>query len=211
MRKRMETMCGNYELALTHGSATHAKYASSEEMARRYRDGMAVSLKAAAQVRDVLQRLGVNPLYFPRYMPFGVRLARICRKYEAATRENLARGLIREWEMRLGWTGVTPNPPDRTVLLGICERGFGVKLGRAKSDVRSEMLEVRSEDGQANRQGRQERQGQGSEKAEIRDQKPETRSGGEAKSEARGQMREVRSEERDVGSQASDEGRGHNG
>ena len=128
MRERLATMCGNYELALIDGSAPSAKYASHEEVARRYRAGMNRSLAALAGLRRVLQELGVDPLFFPRYVPFGVRLARICRNYEAATRENLARGLVREWEMRLGWSGMTPNPPDRTVLLGICERGFGIRL-----------------------------------------------------------------------------------
>ncbi|MCX6844801.1 MAG: hypothetical protein NTX53_21265 [candidate division WOR-3 bacterium] len=128
MRERVSTICGNYELALIDGSAPPAKYASKQEVARRYRAGMNRSLAALAGLRRVLQELGVDPIFFPRYLPFGQRLAKLCRKYEAATRENLVRGLVREWEMRLGWGGVSPNPPDRVVLLGICELGFGIKL-----------------------------------------------------------------------------------
>ena len=76
----------------------------------------------------MLLGLGVDVAFVPRYLSFAVRLARICRDYEMATRENLIRGLVREWEMRLSSSGVTPNPPDREVLLRICESGFGIRL-----------------------------------------------------------------------------------
>jgi hypothetical protein len=128
--KRVERMSKRFALALERGTAKRAKWASNEVVAQRYREGVERGFGEIARVRAVLVDLGVSPQYFARYIPFGQALARICRDYEMATRENLVRGLIREWEMRLGWTGVTPNPPDRTVLLAICERGFGVKLGQ---------------------------------------------------------------------------------
>jgi hypothetical protein len=130
MSEHVDRMTTRFALALERGTAQRAKRASNEEVTRRYREGVERGMSEIARVRAVLQDLGVNPQYYVRYIPFGQALARICRNYEMATRENLVRGLIREWEMRLGWTEVTPNPPDRTVLLGICELGFGVKLGQ---------------------------------------------------------------------------------
>ena len=130
MNERVDRMTTRFAFALERGTARRAKRASNEVVAQRYREGVERGLSEIARVRAVLQDLGVSPQYFVRYIPFGQALARICRNYEMATRENLVRGLIREWEMRLGWTEVTPNPPDRTVLLGICEVGFGVKLGQ---------------------------------------------------------------------------------
>jgi len=130
MNERVDRMTTRFAFALERGTARRAKRASNEVVAQRYREGVERGLSEIARVRAVLQDLGVSPQYFVRYIPFGQALARVCRNYEMATRENLVRGLIREWEMRLGWTDVTPNPPDRTVLLGICELGFGVKLGQ---------------------------------------------------------------------------------
>ena len=130
MNERVDRMTTRFAFALERGTARRAKRASNEVVAQRYREGVERGLSEIARVRAVLQDLGVSPQYFVRYIPFGQALARVCRNYEMATRENYVRGLIREWEMRLRWTGVTPNPPDRTVLLGICEQGFGVKLGQ---------------------------------------------------------------------------------
>ena len=130
MNEHVDRMTVKFALALERGTARRAKRAPNEVVAQRYREGVERGLNEIARVRAVLLDLGVNPRYYVRYIPFGQALARICRNYEMATRENLVRGLIREWEMRLGWTGVTPSPPDRTVLLDICEMGFGVKLGQ---------------------------------------------------------------------------------
>jgi hypothetical protein len=130
MSERVDRMSTRFALALERGTARRAKRAPNGVVVQRYREGVERGFGEIARVRAVLQELGVSPQYYVRYIPFGQALARYCRKYEGATRENLARGLVREWEMRLSWTGVTPNPPDRAVLLGICELGFGVKLGQ---------------------------------------------------------------------------------
>jgi hypothetical protein len=189
MSRRAAASSRGYESALVKGTAPAAKYASHAEVARRYRDGVERSFAEKDDLRRMLLRIGVDVAFVPRYLSFAVRLARICRNYEMATRENLVRGLIREWETRLSFSGVTPSQPDREVLLRICELGFGVKLGqwvrespsRPKSDVRCEMSEGRSGgvekagSGEANRQGRQ---GQESEESEGRVQKSEAAEGG---------------------------------
>jgi hypothetical protein len=130
MRRRPAASSRNYESALVKGTAQAAKYASHAEVARRYRDGMERSFAEKDDLRRMLLRIGVDVALVPRYLSFAVRLARICRNYEMATRENLVRGLMREWEMRLSFSGVTPSQPDCEVLLRICELGFGVKLGQ---------------------------------------------------------------------------------
>ena len=130
MNRRAATSSRGYEAALVKGTAPAAKYASYAEVARRYRDGVERSFAEKDDLRRMLLGIGVDVAFVPRYLSFAVRLARICRDYEMATRENLIRGLVREWEMRLSFTGVTPNPPDREVLLRICELGFGIKFGQ---------------------------------------------------------------------------------
>ncbi len=126
--RRVDRMTTRFALALKRGTARRAKRASNEEVAQRFREGVERGLNDVARLRALLADLGVDPQYYVRYIPFGQALARYCRNYEGATRENLARGLIREWMMRLGWSDVTPNPPDRTVLVGICESGFGIRM-----------------------------------------------------------------------------------
>jgi hypothetical protein len=128
MRKRAATSSRGYEAALMKGTAPAARYASHAEVARRYREGMDRSLAEKDDLRRMLLRIGVDVVFVPRYLPFAVRLARICRDYEMATRENLIRGLVREWEMRLSYSRVTPSQPDRDILLRICETGFGIRM-----------------------------------------------------------------------------------
>lgn len=128
MRKRAATSSRGYEAALVKGTAPAAKYASHAEVARRYREGIERSLAEKDSLRRMLLGLDVDVAFVPRYLSFALKLARICRDYEMATRENLVRGLVREWEMRLSSSNVTPNPSDRDVLLRICEKGFGIRL-----------------------------------------------------------------------------------
>jgi hypothetical protein len=131
----MGRMRRTYEEALEAGAFPGSRRVSNEEVARRHRAGQEVNMEAIARVREVLCALGVKPVNFIRYVPFGVRLARICRQHESLTRENLARGLVREWEMRLARRGAELNPPDRAVLVGICEMGFGIRLERGERAV----------------------------------------------------------------------------
>ncbi|MCX6841250.1 MAG: hypothetical protein NTX53_03050 [candidate division WOR-3 bacterium] len=128
MRKRKAATSRGYELALSNGTATGAKYASHEEVARRFREGVDRCQAERAGLRRLLVGLGVDPTLHRRYVPFGQRLAKICRNHESATRENLVRGLLREWEMRLSYSGATPSQPDRDVLRRICESGFGIRM-----------------------------------------------------------------------------------
>ncbi|MCX6842759.1 MAG: hypothetical protein NTX53_10800 [candidate division WOR-3 bacterium] len=128
MRRRKATSSRNYESALVKGTAPAAKYRSHEEVARRFREGIDRSLAEKDSLRRMLLGLDVDVALVPRYLSFTFRLARICQNYEAATRENLVRGLVREWELRLSFSRVRPSQPDREVLQRICESGFGVRL-----------------------------------------------------------------------------------
>jgi hypothetical protein len=127
---RVDRMSIKYELALDRGTARGAKRASNKDVAQRYREGMEHSMAAVARVRSVLQGLGVNPLNYIRYVPFGQMLARFTRRYSALTLENLARGLVREWELRLSHYGVAVDPPDSVVLRAVCEGAFGIRVDR---------------------------------------------------------------------------------
>ena len=128
MRGRKATSSRGYEAALIKGTAPAGRYASHAEVARRYREGMDRSLAEKDDLRRMLLRTGVDVVFVPRYLTFAVRLARICRDYRMATRENLVRGLVREWVMRLSYSQTTPCQPDRDILLRVCELEFGIRL-----------------------------------------------------------------------------------
>jgi hypothetical protein len=128
MSGRVDRMGARFERALDAGTGSRAKHAPNGVVARRYRAGMEECIEAVARVRGVLQELGVAPRFYFRYLPFGQTLARFSRTYSHLTLENVARGLLREWELRLSYHGAETDPPDGVVLRAICERAFGIRF-----------------------------------------------------------------------------------
>jgi hypothetical protein len=117
------------------------RYASPAEVARRYREGMDRSLAEKDDLRRMLLRVGVDVEFVPRYLSFAVKLARILRNYEWATRDDLVRGLLREWEMRLSFSRKKPSQPDPEVLRRICEEGFGIRFRKGIEGPRDRGIE----------------------------------------------------------------------
>ena len=123
-----EGMSVKYRLALTSGRAGRARFVPAKVQMQRWEAGMSVSVEAVALVKRVLLGIGVPSEHVIRYIPFGMRLAHICRRHEAQTRVNLAQALVREWEGRLALRPAYVPFPDSVVLREVCRRGFGIEF-----------------------------------------------------------------------------------
>jgi len=134
-----ERMSERYRQALTSGRGEKARFAPPELQAQRYEAGMRRSLDAVALVKRVLLRIGVPSEHVIRYIPFGMRLAHICRRHEAQTRVNLAQALVREWEGRLALRPAYVPFPDSVVLREVCRRGFGIEFEEEAEKSRGKM------------------------------------------------------------------------
>jgi len=87
---------------------------------------MSESIEAVALVKRVLLEIGVRSEHLMRYIPFGMRLARICRRHVGQTRANLALAVVRQWVGRLSLRRALLPVPDSVVLFEVCRRGFGI-------------------------------------------------------------------------------------
>lgn len=102
-----------YELALIEGSAVRSAVVDSAEQARRWAAGMEAMRQTREKVRATLIDIGVPPWQIPLYYGFGMKLARLCRRFSGWTLEQAVREAADTWALRLaGAPNLRPEPRE---------------------------------------------------------------------------------------------------
>ncbi len=111
---------GRYARKLLRGAASARADENTQAQVANYRWAAERRELRAAQVNQVLSRLGVTPILFVPYRNFGLHLDRLIRDHDGETLRGLARAAF------VRWTGYGLDP---SILRAIAEQVFNLGVG----------------------------------------------------------------------------------
>ncbi len=119
MAASIERICQKYERALKQGRMALRRDQDAEDQVEQFRQALQRNRCLESRVRQVLNEAGVMLCERVTYLNFGLRVAKLTRRYEGETLRNELRHALEHSEY-LG--------ARRAVLLDICRKVFEIEL-----------------------------------------------------------------------------------